>query len=107
MALQAKQTTQQRLMLAPNVTLALEVLRMPALELRAFLEHQLEENPLLELNENSDEEDDLTHSTDESNGKEEPEQPGLDEEWLSHWRTATEREEPDDDNRGENWVLDK
>ncbi len=49
MTIQAKQVVQQRLLLAPNVTLALEILRMPTLELRAFLELQLEDNPFLEL----------------------------------------------------------
>ena len=107
MPLQAKQATQQRLMLAPNVTLALEVLRMPTLELKALLEHQLEENPLLELNEVSEEEGLDASSTEESNGKEEPQQPGLDEEWLSHWRTAAEREDPGDDSRADEWVVDQ
>lgn len=37
--------------MAPNITLALEILHMPMLELQAFLRQQAEENPLLELEE--------------------------------------------------------
>jgi len=92
MTIQAKQTAQQRLMLAPNITLALEVLRMPTLELVTFLEQQLEENPLLELD-NADQEEDTAPPSQELNGTDGKEDaPGLDEDWLSHWRTIGERE---------------
>ncbi len=105
MALQAKQTIQQRLMLAPNVTLALEILRMPTMELRAFLEHQLEENPLLELDESDAQEQEAQEA---SNGTEEaPDSPGLDEEWLSHWRTGAEREEPDEEDGADDRFRDQ
>lgn len=52
------QTTQQeqRLVLTPSMKTALQVLQMPRQELAVFLEHQLEENPLLEFNEESSEE---------------------------------------------------
>lgn len=102
MALQAKQTIQQRLILAPNVTLALEVLRMPTQELAVFLEHQLEENPLLEAGEEHEQQDEerAEPAPEESNGKEESAENGsLDEDWLSHWRTAGEREDRDGDDR--------
>lgn len=49
MSLEARQVAQQRLLLAPNVTLALEVLRLPLMELHSFLQQQAEENPLLEV----------------------------------------------------------
>lgn len=49
MTLQATQTAQQRIMVAPNVALALEVLRMPLLELQVFLQQQVEDNPLLDV----------------------------------------------------------
>jgi RNA polymerase sigma-54 factor len=94
MALQAKQTIHQRLMLAPNVTLALEVLRMPVWELRAFLERQMEENPCLELEEPTDDED-VQPMSDQTNGKEALHETGLDEDWLSHWRTVGEWEDPE------------
>ncbi len=55
MALHTKQTLQQRLVMAPNLTVALEILRMPMLELQMFLRQQTEENPLLEMEELSDE----------------------------------------------------
>ncbi len=89
MTLQAKQTHQQKLVMAPNVTLALEVLRMPTMELRSFLEHQLEENPCLEMEEL--EETESTDAPEPSNGSEgTPLAP--DEESLSHWRIVGERE---------------
>lgn len=54
---QITQTTQQeqRLVLTPSMKTALQVLQMPRQELAVFLEHQLEENPLLELSEESQE----------------------------------------------------
>lgn len=79
--------------MAPNVTLALEVLRMPTMELEAFLELQMEDNPCLEL-----------EAPEEANGKESgdgPATPEGEEDWLSHWRIAGERESADseDDDR--------
>jgi RNA polymerase sigma-54 factor len=99
MALQAKQTIQQRLMLAPNVTLALEVLRMPTMELHAYLQQQAEENPLLEVNESQD--DSLDEPPDDANGEQEPPAASLDEEWLSHWQQAGADEEPEDETEQE------
>lgn len=96
MTLQAKQITQQRLMLAPNVTLALEILRMPTLELRAFLEHQMEDNPLLELDELTDDES-PAETSDTANQSEDPPANGWDEEWLSHWRTVQGEDDPEDE----------
>lgn len=93
MSLQAKQTIQQRLTLAPNIALALEVLRMPAMELQAFLNRQLEENPLLE----GDEPEENAQASAEETNNDQPADSGFDEEWLSHWRTASEREWPDSD----------
>ncbi len=106
MTLQAKQLVQQRLMLAPNVTLALEVLRMPTLELRAFLERQLEENPLLELDEVQTNEEDSSAELEPNHTDEQPAEL-FDEDWGSHWRTATEREECDPKDSWENRVLEQ
>ena len=93
MPIQAKQTLQQRLMLAPNVTLALEILRMPTLELQAFLQQQLEGNPLLEVEiEDVEETEPAEGPVEGSNAEEEPKSGGMDEEWVTHWRTATERD---------------
>src|SRR3989338_4829265 len=97
MALQAKQTIQQRLMLAPNVTLALEVLRMPTMELHAYLQQQVEENPLLEVNESLDEE--MDDAPQETNGEEELPNGSLDEEWLSPWNQGGAEEEDEGENR--------
>ncbi|MBI2174536.1 MAG: RNA polymerase factor sigma-54 [Candidatus Omnitrophica bacterium] len=81
MSQQVRQIPQQRLSLAPNVTLSLEVLRMPLLELGSFLEQQLEENPLLELDSYS------------QNATEPIESP---DDWLRAGRTLREEAEPDD-----------
>ncbi|MBI4355967.1 MAG: RNA polymerase factor sigma-54 [Candidatus Omnitrophica bacterium] len=53
MKLSTVQTTRQlqRLTVTPSVRLALDVLQLPLLDLKAFLEHQIEENPLLEMEE--------------------------------------------------------
>lgn len=106
MALQAKQTAQQRLVLAPNMTLALEVLRMPAMELQAFLRQQAEENPLIEIEEAQEtEEQPATAAESASETEESPkdaEDKGQDklgeEDWTDHWRTAgAAAEDPDND----------
>ena len=98
MALNAKQTQQQRLMLAPNVTLALEVLRMPLMELQAFLESQCEENPLLELDEElAEEQRDEPLEETSKDAREHPE----DEEWPAGQRTLSETEDPENDDVAE------
>jgi RNA polymerase sigma-54 factor len=107
MAINARQTQQQRLIIAPNVTLALEVLRMPNMELQAFLRQQLEENPCLEAESDdgstqSSDSPDTPESQAERTDQSAPE-PGGDEDWTSHWRTATEREEGGDDDREDGW----
>src|SRR3989338_4208376 len=101
MALQAKQTIQQRLMLAPNVTLALEVLRMPTMELHAYLQQQVVENPLLEIDESLDEE--MDDAPQETNGEEESPNGSLDEEWLSPWNQGG----ADEDDEGENRKMEQ
>ena len=106
MGLQAKQTQQQRLMLAPNVTLALEILRMPTLELRAFLDRQLEENPCLEIDDDADD-DNAPPAPNGENGSEESPKNGLDEEWLSHWSTVGEREDPNNEDDLEDRKTDQ
>jgi RNA polymerase sigma-54 factor len=107
MPLQHKQTIQQRLMLAPNVTLALEVLRMPTLELRAFLEQQLEENPLLEIDEPTGSDDELPIAHDELNGHDDAALARLDEDWLAHWKTSGEYEPPEDESALEDRRLEQ
>ena len=98
MALNAKQTQQQRLMLAPNVTLALEVLRMPLMELQTFLESQCEENPLLELDEElAEEQRDEPFEETSKDAREHPE----DEEWSPAQRTLSETEDPENDDVAE------
>ena len=93
MRIQVRQTTHQQLIMAPNVKLALEILRMPTLELRAFLERQLEDNPLLELEESQYDEP-LAAPTEPPTRDDTP-AASLDEEWLSHWQTGAEQERPD------------
>jgi RNA polymerase sigma-54 factor len=101
MALQAKQTIQQRLLLAPNVTLALEILRMQTMDLQAFLYEQAENNPLLELEENPPDETETLPEPAEAPAEAPEGAGGLDEEWLDHWRDSGEAEEEDDAGRRE------
>ena len=104
MSLQARQTQQQRLLLAPNITLALEILRMQTMELQAFLEHQLEENPLLELE--AVEPEAQTAETSQSN--ETPAQSDKNEvdDWAPGSR-SDEREDPEDDGASEEWLINQ
>ncbi|MCI0564095.1 MAG: RNA polymerase factor sigma-54, partial [Nitrososphaera sp.] len=87
MAIQLRQTLQQKLLLAPNITLALEVLRLPTLELRSFIEHQLEENPCLELEDNPAETSTSSSSASNESENLQPIDPEQDE-WSSLWRSA-------------------
>ena len=91
MSLEHRQTVQQRQLLAPNLALALDILRMPLMELRAFLQVQVEDNPYLELDE--PDQDGLAAGSDGEGAT--AEGPDLQEEWLSHWTTA-ENEGPAD-----------
>ena len=92
MNIQNKQLLQQRQILTPNVALALEVLRMPLLELRTFLEHQMEENPCLELGDSPPEE-----NSPDRDGKPEEPTPHPQEEWFSHSGRVMEGQDPDAD----------
>jgi len=103
MVLQAKQTAQQRLMLAPNVTMALEVLRMPTMELQTFLQQHAEENPLLELEETELAPGDPTL---EGADPDSPATNGLNEEWLSHWERDRSTEESPEDGGDNNQFLE-
>ncbi len=84
--------------MAPNITLALEILRMPTMELQTFLEHQLEENPLLEMEESTESNE---AETPESSQEQDEREPSLDEEWLEHWRTTSNEEERDNERTAE------
>jgi RNA polymerase sigma-54 factor len=96
MSIQTRQTAQQRLILAPNVTLALDILRMPAMELQAFLRAQVEDNPLLEAEESEDQLE-ADAAPQETNGAPQPEPPpDLEEDWLAHWREGAGAEQPED-----------
>jgi len=83
-------------MLAPNVTMALEILRMPLMELRTFLERQMEENPLLEIEETPHQEEQQQADAEPRSEETAPER-SPEEDWMSHWRTAGEAEDPDSD----------
>lgn len=62
MALKTQQTLNQRLIMAPNLTIALRILRMTNLELQTFLRQQVQENPILDVEENT--KDPQTESSD-------------------------------------------
>ena len=87
MRIQAKTSTQQRLILAPHVTLALKVLHMPTMELQVFLRQQVEDNPLLEVDEPPSEPTEQPPG--ESDSAEGAEQSGeFNEDWVAHWEQA-------------------
>ena len=90
MDIQNKQSLQQRQVLTPNIALALEVLRMPVLELQNFLEHQMEENPCLELG------DAPESASQDANGKSEEPTRHLHDEGLSPGRRVMEGRDPDE-----------
>src|SRR6185436_7674485 len=98
-----------RLVLAPNMTLALEVLRMPAMELQAFLRQQAEENPLIEIEEAPEEQEEPTTTADSSSSSDQPKEDGdpksLDEDWMDHWRTVSGTSE-DPDNEDEHSAFE-
>lgn len=58
------QRMEQKMILAPRMIQSMEILQLPIMALQERIEHELEENPVLELKENGDEEsaiaDDLT-----------------------------------------------
>ena len=94
-------------MLAPNVTLALEVLRMPLLELQTFLEQQCEENPLLEIEESQNDEAAASAEEPQTNGTEEAPTNGLDEDWMSHRQLAGELEDPTNEDERRERMMDQ
>ncbi len=98
MALQHKQSAQQhqRLLMAPNMTLALEVLRMHAMELQAFLQQQAQENPLLEVDE-SNQDEESSAAPEPTDGPQEEKTPVTgDEDWLSHWQSGSAEQESEE-----------
>lgn len=98
MVLQHKQSAQQqqRLLMAPNMTLALEVLRMHAMELQAFLQQQAQENPLLEVDESNQDEESST-APEQTDGPQEEKPPVTgDEDWLSHWQSGSAEQESEE-----------
>ena len=75
MDIQNSQTTQQtqQLTLTPTMRIALEILKMPLLELQTFIQQQLEENPMLELTEHaSDQPSSQTDFSEESSASLDP-----------------------------------
>ncbi len=98
MALQHKQSAQQqqRLLMAPNMTLALEVLRMHTMELHAFLQQQAQENPLLEVDE-SNQAEEASSTPEQTDGPQEEKTPVAgDEDWLSHWQSGSAEQESEE-----------
>jgi len=63
-----KQT--QNLMLKPKMLQSLEMLTMPMLELEIFLKHELETNPMMELQDQRDEEEEKDKDFDKKNKEE-------------------------------------
>lgn len=107
MSLQARQSQQQRLLLAPNIALALEILRMQTMELQAYLNQQLEENPLIEVEEA---ENQTPESTEASQAQEEPPKPPENsnyDDWMPSRHASSERETPDEEDSSEEWLMNQ
>lgn len=98
MTLEAKQLLQQRLLLTPNITLALEILRMPTLELQTFLHQQQQENPLLDVEDAEYDEEDRNQLSSADLGP-----------WESSWRNGGfhERDPNDADNDKESLAAQR
>ena len=83
-------------MMAPNITLALEILRMATLELQGFIQQQAEENPLIELADDTAEADEALPKEAEPAG-EAPDAPEASLEPT--WGSSTDEDDPDEDSR--------
>ena len=97
MELKARQSLQQRLVMAPNMTLALNILRMPTMELQTFLQLQAEENPLLELE--GELEPEPAETPESASQADQPEGPSMEDEWPDHSAAGDEAEARDSDDR--------
>ncbi len=95
MTLSTRQVQQQRLLLAPQVTLSLQVLQMSTLELQAYLHQQAEQNPLLDVRE-SPSETPLPDSGAPSSGS-----TGLGDDWGTPNSRSAASESPDNDDEGD------
>ena len=79
---------------------------MPTMELQAFLRQQMEENPLLEVDDLGEEESEATAP--EVDGQQEGSaEIDLGEEWLSHWQNDASEERSDDEQERENRSLEQ
>src|SRR5262249_6843521 len=63
------QRMEQKMILAPRMIQSMEILQLPVMALQERIEHELQENPVLELKENDAEEDGTPAA------QEEPEEP--------------------------------
>jgi RNA polymerase sigma-54 factor len=99
MSLQPRQTAQQRLILAPNVTVALEILRMPAMELQTYLRQQAEENPFLDISDPAEAEDGpMAEAPGPEAATETPDAPlSPGEDWLPPWAGNGPTGDPEED----------
>lgn len=91
MSMNQRLTTELRM--APHIIQSIEILALPLLELKAFVQKQLESNPVLEILEN-DKEGEVQAKEKEQEKKEEQENP-VDEEFLNDFENL-EREDWND-----------
>ncbi|MBI4343465.1 MAG: RNA polymerase factor sigma-54 [Candidatus Omnitrophica bacterium] len=89
--------------MAPNISMALEVLRMAAMELQTFLYQQAEENPFLELDE-PEASPEASDAPDSAPKEAEEDSAGLDaqEDWTENWRNGGATEEADEEENRRN-----
>ncbi len=111
--MQIRQTQQQRLLLAPQVTLSLKVLHMTNIELQPFLQQQVEDNPLLEIDEPADNEPSSDSSPEtETSQTSASDNTAPEDDWAQDWPSSapslsTAEEDPDRTDRAalEHWTA--
>src|SRR4051812_30583502 len=91
------QRLEQKLIIAPRMIQSMEILQLPIMALQERIEHELQENPVLELKEAGNEEDQPQNS--ETEETEEPVAPAE--------ATATEEYDPATDPQQELVIDDK
>ncbi len=81
----------QKLIMTPELRQAITVLQLSSLELGMYIEQQLQENPLLELNDDEGHEIDASESQERAEGVDAPEQGGeYDLDWQEYFQDSSD-----------------
>ena len=70
---------------------------MPSMELQVFIRQQVEENPLLEIEEDAQDEPEAASPDLPDNAQETPDGPQGEDDWLSEWRNPAAEERSDEE----------